>query len=227
MGSKIQLLIAFSAMLASCAGFQNLHSDKYVQAGIQIAANPNALSGMLFVKKWSSEFGSTYTKQDVGVIVANQLADQGWHDVWVSVGLLSREAYENEYEDPSLQNAADRILSPTSSTIEAGLNIWQISIFRSNQQDFFSLAATGTGSQVREAIKAGANVNARDPRDGLTPLMTAAETNPNPDVVTALLTAGADAKTKDSAGKTAFEHAQTNEKLKGTDAYRQLQEASE
>jgi len=41
------------------------------------------------------------------------------------------------------------------------------------------------------------------------------------------LKAGADAKAKDKLGKTAFDYAQANEKLKGTDAYRQLQEASQ
>jgi ankyrin repeat protein len=46
-------------------------------------------------------------------------------------------------------------------------------------------------------------------------------------VITTLLRAGADAKAKDNYGKTAFDYAQNNEKLKGTDAYRQLQEASQ
>jgi len=62
--------------------------------------------------------------------------------------------------------------------------------------------------------------------EGMTPLMDAAMNNHNPEVITTLLKAGADAKAKDSAGKTAFDYAQNNEKLKGTDAYRKLQEAS-
>jgi ankyrin repeat protein len=47
-----------------------------------------------------------------------------------------------------------------------------------------------------------------------------------PEVITVLLKAGADGTAKDSMGKTAFDYAKNNEKLKGTDAIRQLEEAS-
>ena len=73
-------------------------------------------------------------------------------------------------------------------------------------------------------LKVGAEVNAGAGARGLTPLVEAAANNQNPEVVTALLNAGADAKAKDGAGKTAFDYAQSNEKLKGTDAYRKLNE---
>jgi len=56
--------------------------------------------------------------------------------------------------------------------------------------------------------------------------MGAAAFNRNPGMVTALLKAGADAKVKDNKGKTALDYAQKNEKLKGTDALRRLEEAS-
>jgi ankyrin repeat protein len=56
--------------------------------------------------------------------------------------------------------------------------------------------------------------------------MVAARYNQNPEVITTLLKAGADAKAKDSAGKTAFDYAKNNDRLEGTDAYSQLQEAS-
>ena len=122
--------------------------------------------------------------------------------------------------------------------------------------DFFDLVITGTSQSVQAAISTGADVNARDKYDR-TPLMYAAEYNPNPEVITtllkagadvnprdndgwtalmgsqhpeaimALLAAGADAKAKDSEGKTAFDYAQTRAKLKGTDALRKLEEASQ
>jgi hypothetical protein len=41
------------------------------------------------------------------------------------------------------------------------------------------------------------------------------------------LKAGADAKAKDVWGKTAFDYAQRNLKLNGTDAYRKIEEASQ
>ncbi len=56
--------------------------------------------------------------------------------------------------------------------------------------------------------------------------MWAAKGNQNPDVVSRLLKAGADPKAKDTAGKTALDYAQGNEKVKGTEAYRQLREAT-
>ena len=56
--------------------------------------------------------------------------------------------------------------------------------------------------------------------------MFAALYNPNPEVITTLLKAGAKAKAKDSKGKTAFDYAKANKKLKGTDALRQFKEAS-
>ena len=73
--------------------------------------------------------------------------------------------------------------------------------------------------------KAGADIEARD-IDGSTPLMKAAGSNSNPEVVTVLLKAGADAKAKNKAGQTAFDYAKYNQNLKGTDAHKQLEEAS-
>lgn len=127
------VLIGCTALIVSCASFRNLQSTEYVQARIQIATNPRSVSDLRLVKEWMSEYGSGYSAEDIGVIVANQIAKQGWHDVWILVELSSREAYENEKEDRDLPNTAERILSPTSSTIVAALRIWRISIYRNTQ----------------------------------------------------------------------------------------------
>jgi ankyrin repeat protein len=91
--------------------------------------------------------------------------------------------------------------------------------------NFFELVKTGMPQDVHAAIRNGADVNAWF-FNGRTPLMYAAGFNKNPEVTTVLLKTGADPKAKDRMGKTAFDYAQENELLKGTDAYRQLEEAS-
>ena len=73
-------------------------------------------------------------------------------------------------------------------------------------------------------IDAGANVNARS-EYGTTPLMHAAWYNQNPEVIKVLLDAGADGRVKDNAGKTAFDYAEGNEHIKGTEVYWLLNDA--
>jgi ankyrin repeat protein len=79
---------------------------------------------------------------------------------------------------------------------------------------------------IATLLKAGADIEARD-NYGRTALMWAARHNENPEVIMTLLKAGANAKAKDSKEKTAFDYAKANKMLKGTDALRQLQEASQ
>ena len=55
--------------------------------------------------------------------------------------------------------------------------------------------------------------------------MFAARYGSNPEVITALLEAGADAKAKDQDGKTALDHAKENEKIYKTKAYWELNDA--
>ena len=60
---------------------------------------------------------------------------------------------------------------------------------------FFARCRTGTPKAVREDLSFGADVNAKD-EDGWTALMYAAH-NPNPEVVSVLLEAGADVDAKE------------------------------
>ena len=60
---------------------------------------------------------------------------------------------------------------------------------------------------------------------GITPLYLAANSNQNPTVVQALLAAGADAAMRTAMGRTAWNIAQDNEKLKGAAAYWRLNDA--
>jgi ankyrin repeat protein len=74
-------------------------------------------------------------------------------------------------------------------------------------------------------LKAGADLKGRN-KNGRTALMYAVEINDNPAVTAMLLRAGSDAKAKNSEGMTTLDYAQNNVKLKGTDAFRQLEESS-
>jgi hypothetical protein len=78
---------------------------------------------------------------------------------------------------------------------------------------------------IAALLKAGAEIEARDDF-GYTALIRAAGGNPNSTVIAELLKAGADGKAKDNAGLTAFDNAKNNKRLQGTDALRQLEEAS-
>ncbi|HXL01820.1 MAG TPA: ankyrin repeat domain-containing protein [Candidatus Atribacteria bacterium] len=69
------------------------------------------------------------------------------------------------------------------------------------QEDFTELVKTGSLEEVKKAIEAGANVNARD-ENGMTPLMHAAGANQNPEVIKVLLEAGAEVNARDEDGWT-------------------------
>jgi hypothetical protein len=78
---------------------------------------------------------------------------------------------------------------------------------------------------IAALLEGGADPKAKDGK-GVTPLHLAARHSSAPAVIAALLEGGADPKAK-VAGKTAFDLARNNAKVRGSDAYRQLREAQE
>jgi ankyrin repeat protein len=87
-----------------------------------------------------------------------------------------------------------------------------------------SLLHVATPQIVELLLEAGADVNAST-IFGMTPLIGAVD-NDYPDVVLALLNAGANAKMKDYDGETALDHVREGDKLIGTEAYEKLREAT-
>ena|GEM_PF-1677335 len=94
-----------------------------------------------------------------------------------------------------------------------------------SDDEFLELCASGTPQEIEAAIKDGANVNAID-EYGETPLMIAARSNRDPEVISVLLQNGADASIKDNEGMSAVDYASVNARIRNTDAYQQLIAAS-
>ena len=95
---------------------------------------------------------------------------------------------------------------------------------RITDAQFLKLCEEGDQQKILDAIKKGANVNAKD-NDGWTPLILAAYFNKNPEVINLLIDAGADDAT-DKSGKMAIDYARNNPRLKGSDALKRLEELS-
>ena len=74
---------------------------------------------------------------------------------------------------------------------------------------------------IAALLDAGVDPSARD-KEGKTPLHDAAESNQNPDVIAALLDAGVDPSARDEDGRTPWDLAKDRERIKGSDAYRRL-----
>ena len=84
---------------------------------------------------------------------------------------------------------------------------------------------SGNPEVIKALLENGADHNATT-KKGATPLHVAAQLNANPAILVALLKGGADPKAE-AEGKTAFDLAGNNPKLRGSDVYRQLREAQQ
>jgi len=73
-----------------------------------------------------------------------------------------------------------------------------------SDSEFISLCMFGSLQQINDAIRNGANVNARDVSGTVTPLSAAAGFNSDPGVITTLANAGADINARDGLGNTAL-----------------------
>ena len=101
-----------------------------------------------------------------------------------------------------------------------GFLIQNASAMTINDEAFLELCESGTLQEIEDAIKSGADVNART-RNGTTALMFAA-TGSNPEIITMLLKNGADANLENRNGRRAIDYAKGNENLENTDVFREL-----
>ena len=113
--------------------------------------------------------------------------------------------------------------SPAASAPESPRAVgtpWRAaSALESPADALFEAAGSGTASEVKAALAAGADIGARNENLGNMPLHVAATFNANPSVIVALIEGGADPGARNEDGKTPFDYAKNNEALKGTDAY--------
>ena len=77
---------------------------------------------------------------------------------------------------------------------------------KSNAESLHEICEFGSFSEIKEAIKAGANVNEKDEK-GRTPLMAACEADSSHEIIQLLISFGALVNEKDNDGKTAIMYA--------------------
>ena len=76
------------------------------------------------------------------------------------------------------------------------------------QESFFEICKTGSPDAVKKALKAGATITANE--YGITPLMWAAQYNPNPEVINVFIKNGANVNETDPTGTTPLMYAASN-----------------
>lgn len=80
------------------------------------------------------------------------------------------------------------------------------SCHKTSSRTIFQIASNGSISELNEALKSKADVNAVG-ENGMTPLMFATQRGSNPEIITALIQAGAKVDDRDNIGNTPFMYA--------------------
>jgi len=89
----------------------------------------------------------------------------------------------------------------------------------------FAAAKNSNPEVITVFVKAGADVNFEN-TEKWTPLILAAWKTSNPEVITTLMKLGANPRAKDNSGRMAVDYAWGNEKLRNTEAFRELSRVS-
>ena len=107
----------------------------------------------------------------------------------------------------------------TSNDFNESSNYENVSVFNTEVSTFCKLITKGDIEAVKSMIEAGTNINQKSV--GMTPLMYAARYN-RVEIVSLLITHGADLKTKSNRGFTALEYAEMS---KAHDTYKIISDA--
>jgi hypothetical protein len=78
-------LAIMTAWLLSCSTL----SPEARKANINDTAYHIVVADRTLVDSWTAQYTCAYGPAAVGALAANELAEKGWHDVWVLVELVS------------------------------------------------------------------------------------------------------------------------------------------
>lgn len=79
------VLIVLACLLDSCSTL----SQEVKDANIRTTTNSGVVAGRAFVASWTAVYDDAYNDQSVAVLAADELAKEGWHDIWILVEYVS------------------------------------------------------------------------------------------------------------------------------------------
>jgi hypothetical protein len=79
------VLIVVACLLVSCSTLP----QEVIDAHIQTTTNSGVVAGRAFVASWTAVYDDVYNDQSVAVLAADELAKEGWHDIWILVEYVS------------------------------------------------------------------------------------------------------------------------------------------
>jgi hypothetical protein len=80
-------VLAMVGLVVSCSTL----SERATQAGIHTTTSTRVVAGHPFITSWNEKLNDVYNGQDVAVLAADELAAEGWRNVWVLVEWVSED----------------------------------------------------------------------------------------------------------------------------------------
>ncbi|MBQ7068413.1 MAG: ankyrin repeat domain-containing protein, partial [Synergistaceae bacterium] len=140
--------------------------------------------------------------------------------VIVIVSFFGYKIYMRQKIDKFVNGSTQEIINAINNGVDVNVKDFY------GQTALMIAAQRGNAEAVNALIKAGADVNAKT-ESSTTALIKATYFGfDNAEIINILIDAGADVKIKDDMGKMAVDYARKNEKLRGTNALKRLEELS-